>query len=96
VLTKPTDGTFNRLTVKVNGGPDEDAMDSFPIPLTFDSFSVDNLTDDDLDAIIGIIVNRIRTVQPDYTVTVSRAWTGARSEPFQTVYTPPPADPPTE
>lgn len=93
MLTKPTEGTFNKLTVRVNGGPDIDTMDSFPVPLSFDSFSIDNLTDEDLDAIIQIVVNRIRTAQPDYTVTVSRAWTGAHNEPFETVYTPPAPDP---
>lgn len=89
MLTKPVDALFSRLTVKVNGGPNPDAMDSFPVSLAFDSFALDALDDSDIDAIVQVIVGRIRTDQPDYTVTVARSWTGAHNEPFETVYTPP-------
>lgn len=96
MLTRPVEGTFNRLTVKVNAGTSpEDSMDLFPIPLAFDSFSLEALQDSDVDAIVQVIVNRINTDHPDYIVTVSRAWTGTNTEPPETVYTPPPAEQPT-
>jgi hypothetical protein len=96
MLTRPVEGTFNRLTVKVNAGTSaEDSMDLFPVPLTFDSFSLEALQDEDIDAIVQVIVNRINTEHPDYIVTVSRAWTGTNTEPLETVYTPPPAEQPT-
>ena len=96
MLTRPTEGTFNRLTVKVNAGTAPDAMDLFPVPLTFDAFSLDMLQDSDIDDIVQVIVDRINADHPDYIVTVSRAWTGTNTEPPETVYTPPPADQPTE
>ncbi|MFK0288247.1 hypothetical protein ACIQVL_48420 [Streptomyces sp. NPDC090499] len=92
MLTRPTEGTFNRLTVKVNAGTNpDDSMDLFPVPLTFDSFSLDSLEDQDIDAIVQVIVNRINAVHPDYIVTVSKSWTGTNTEPLETVYTPPAA-----
>lgn len=95
MLTRPTEGTFNRLTVKVNAGTSPDSMDLFPVPLAFDSFSLEVLQDEDIDAIVQVIVDRINADHPDYIVTVSRAWTGTNTEPLETVYTPPPADQPT-
>jgi hypothetical protein len=90
VLAKPTEGTFNRLTIKVNGGPNQDTMDSFSVPLTFDSFTIDNLTDQDLADIIQVLINRVVADHPDYTVFVTHSWTGAYSALPDTVYTPTP------
>lgn len=95
MLTRPVEGTFNRLTVKVNAGTSPDSMDLFPVPLAFDSFSLEALQDEDIDAIVQVIVARINADHPDYIVTVSRAWTGTNTEPLETVYTPPPVDQPT-
>lgn len=96
MLTRPTEGTFNRLTVKVNAGTAPDAMDLFPVPLAFDSFSLDMLQDSDIDAIVQVIVDRINADHPDYIVTVSRSWAGTNTQPPETVYTPPPAEAPAE
>lgn len=90
MISQPSEGTFNKLTVTINGGPNADAIDSFPVPLTFGQFALDNLTDQDIDDIVQVVVNRINTDHPDYTVYVDRAWSGgAHSEPRNTVYTPP-------
>lgn len=90
MLTKPAEGQFNKLTITVNGGPNEDTLDSFPVPLTFASFAIDNLTDQDIDAIVQVIVDRINADHPDYTVYVDREWTGGtHRDPRATVYTPP-------
>jgi hypothetical protein len=91
MLTRPTEGSFNRLTVKVNAGTSADSMDQFPVPLAFDSFSLDALTDQDIDDIVQVIVNRINADHPDYIVTVSKSWAGTNTEPPETVYTPPAA-----
>ncbi|MEU7338719.1 hypothetical protein [Streptomyces sp. NPDC007074] len=92
MLTRPDDGTYSRLTVRVNGGPNQDAMDSYPVPFTFDPFAMDNLTDDDLDQIVKVVVDRVIADHPDYIVYVERAWSGGtRNEPRNTVYTPAPA-----
>jgi hypothetical protein len=97
MLNKPDEGIFNKLTVKVNAGPTEDTLDSFPIPFTFDAFAIDNLTDDDVDAIVQVVVNRIVTEHPDYTVYVDRSWTGgAHTDPRDTLYTPPAEPTPSE
>lgn len=88
MITKPTEGTFNRLTVRVNGGPNEDAMDSFPVPFTFDGFALEGLTDQDIDDIVQVVVDRIIADHPDYTVHVTRSWSGSHNEPQQTVYAP--------
>lgn len=96
MLTKPTEGLFNRLTLKINAGSSIDTMDSYPVSFTFDSFALESLEDQDIDDIAQIIVNRITTDHPDYTVTVAKSWTGAHSEPLNTVYTPPAPDPQTE
>lgn len=94
MLTKPDEGTFSRLTVKVNGGPNEDAMDSFPIAFAFDVFAIDNLTDQDINEIVQVIVNRVNADHPDYTVYVDRSWTGgSHNDPRDTVYTPPGPEP---
>lgn len=94
MLSQPSEGTFTKLTITVNGGPNADAIDSFPIPLAFGQFAIDNLTDQDIDAIVQVVVNRINADHPDYTVYVDRAWSGgAHSEPRDTVYTPPAPDP---
>ncbi|MCI3279209.1 hypothetical protein [Streptomyces cylindrosporus] len=90
MLTKPDEGTFNKLTVKVNGGPNEDAMDSFPVPFVFDAFAIDNLTDQDVDEIVQVVVDRIIAEHPDYVVYVDKSWSGGtHSDPRNTVYTPP-------
>jgi hypothetical protein len=93
VLTKPTEGTFNKLTVAINGGPNADAIDSFPVSFTFSDFAIDNLTDQDINAIVQIVVNRIISDHPNYMVYVNRAWTGFTSDPQDTVYTPPDFEP---
>ncbi|MCL8016962.1 hypothetical protein [Streptomyces sp. AS02] len=90
MITKPTEGTFTRLVVRVNGGPNEDAMDSFPVPFTFEGFALEGLTDQDIDDMIQVVVNRIIEDHPDYTVYVTRTWSGSRTEPQQTVYAPEP------
>jgi hypothetical protein len=89
VLTKPADALFNKLTVSINGGPNDDANDLFPVPLTFAGFAIDNLTDQDIDDIVQIVVNRINTDHPDYIVYVDRAWSGTRGEARDIVYVPP-------
>ena len=96
MLTRPTEQTFTRLTVKVNAGTSPDSMDMFPVPITFDTFTLDAIDDSDIDAIVQVIVNRINAAHPDYIVTVSKSWTGANTEPLQTVYTPPAAPEPSE
>lgn len=94
MLTKPDEGQFNKLTITVNGGPNEDALDSFPVPLTFAGFAIDNLTDQDIDAIVQVIVDRINADHPDYTVYVDREWSGGtHRDPRDTVYTPPAPNP---
>lgn len=94
MLTAPTEGTFNKLTVSVNGGPNLDAMDSFPVPFTFGQFAIDNLTDQDIDDIVQVVVRRINAEHPDYTVYVDRVWSGgSHTESRSTVYTPPAPEP---
>lgn len=89
MLTKPTEALFNRLTVQVNAGPGEDSMDSFPVSFSFDPFAIEALADQDIEEITQVIVNRIKTDHPQYTVSVARTWTGAHSEPLETAYVPP-------
>lgn len=94
MLTKPDEGQFNRLTLTVNGGPNLDAMDSFPVPLAFSAFAIDNLTDQDVHDIVQVIVNRINADHPDYTVYVDREWGGGiHRDERSTLYTPPAPEP---
>jgi hypothetical protein len=90
VLTKPAEGTFNKLTVSVNAGPTEDTLDSFPVSFSFDGFAIDNLTDQDVDGLVQVVVNRIVADHPDYTVYVDREWTGGtHGDGRDILYTPP-------
>lgn len=93
MLTKPTEGTFNKLTVSINGGPNADAIDSFPVAFTLQAFAIDNLTDQDLHDMVQVVVNRIIADHPDYMVYINRAWTGIANDAQETVYTPPNFEP---
>ncbi|MFF7527375.1 hypothetical protein, partial [Streptomyces pseudovenezuelae] len=94
MLTKPTEGMFNRLTLKINASSGEDSSDLFPVSLSFDPFAVDNLNDEDIDAIAAVVAARITADHPEYTVFQTRSWTGVHNDPQQNLYTPP--APPTE
>ncbi len=94
MLTKPGTAQFTRLTITVNGGPNLDAMDSFPVPLAFSAFAIDNLTDGDIDQIVQIVVDRIKASHPDYTGYADREWSGGiYRESRDTLYTPPQPEP---
>jgi len=94
MLTKPTDGTFNRLTLRINASSGEDSSDLFPVSLAFDPFAVDNLNDEDIDQIAAIVAARVTATHPEYTVFQTRSWTGVHNDPQRNLYTPP--APPTE
>lgn len=94
MVTKPDHAQFTRLTITVNGGPNLDAMDSFPVPLAFTAFAIDNLTDDDINRIVQIVVDRIKASHPDYVVYADREWSGGiYRQGRDTLYTPPTPEP---
>jgi hypothetical protein len=81
------------MTVNINGGPNDDAADSFPITFDFPDFAIGALTDQDIDDLVQVIVKRIIADHPDYTVKMYRGWQGEIFDGSAVLYTPPAPEP---
>jgi hypothetical protein len=93
VLTPPTAANFNRVTVNINGGPNDDATDFFPIQFAFDEFGIGNLTDQDIDDLVQVIVRRVIADHPNYTLRMYRSWQGGINDGSRVLYAPPAPEP---
>jgi hypothetical protein len=76
-VTAPTTATFNNLKILVYGGPPPDGFDSANFEIVLNAQQLDLLDDSDIDAMVAILVNRISTDHPTYTVYSHREWTGS-------------------
>lgn len=85
MITAPTTGTFRGLTVDVVAGPPEE-VDVLHATLPFSGDMMTLLTDQNLDDIVQIVVDRMVAAHPEYAVHVYRVWRGDNSSGPDVVY----------
>lgn len=88
MITAPGTGTFRALYVDVVAGPPQE-VDNVHIAVPFTGDMVTLLTDQDVDDITQIIVDRMVDQHPEYAVHVYRRWVGDNNAGPDVVYEPP-------
>ncbi len=88
MITAPTSGTFRTLTVDIVAGPPGE-VDFLHATLPFTGDSPSWLTDQDVDDMIQIVVDRLAAAQPTYEVHVYRSWEGDNNSGPVVAYEPP-------